>query len=319
MIGSHIWWISGHLVALLVVAAALALIAVLRVLSLSGKIRSMVSEAREREALEKAREAQRRQRDRMDAVVQVARGVAHDFNNYLTAILGYSELLLESTALSASQREEIVAIRLSAERARDFTRELLAVSRRLPLHLEVLDLNPIVQDAARISRTKIRPDIELNLNLEPTLTSVEADRQQMNRVIMLLIENACSSISGSGKVTIETRPASPEEKAGLADSDLRPGPYVAMVVRDNGLGMDESSLRHVFEPFSRPKQRGRNASLALAATYGIIKQTGGDISVESREGKGTKLTVYLPATPREVEEGESGGGVASATKLQRSE
>ncbi len=230
----------------------------------------------------------------MDAIGRLAGGIAHDFNNVLTAIYGYADLLLEEFVVGDHRRSDVEEIRRMAERAATLTRQLLAFSRQQMLQPQILDLNLVIEEVQRMLARMIGTDIQLMFEPSRDLWPVRADRGQIEQVLMNLGGNARDAMPEGGTLTIRTytRDVSASEAAGL--DGLMPGPYVVMSVTDTGVGMPEDVRRHVFEPFFTTKAQGEGTGLGLATIYGIVKQSGGSIFVDSEENKGTTFTIYLP-------------------------
>jgi len=263
--------------------------------------RRLVTEERER------LEAQLRQAQKMEALGQLAGGVAHDFNNILTAILGNAEMLLERLRRGQAETppERMVAalgqIQLAGERGAGLTRQLLAFSRKQVRRLELLDPNRVVGDMQRMLRRLIGEHIELETRLAPDIRLIRADVGQVEQVLLNLALNARDAMPQGGKLVIETANVSlgAHELAGHVDEP--PGDYVTIRVRDTGCGMSRDTLGHIFEPFFTTKAIGKGTGLGLATVYGIVKQTGGLINVHSEPGRGSSFSVFFPAVEgREV-------------------
>jgi two-component system, cell cycle sensor histidine kinase and response regulator CckA len=233
------------------------------------------------------------QAEKMEAIGRLAGGVAHDFNNLLTVISGYTEILLSKSETTG--REQLGEIAHAAEQAAALTRQLLAFSRRQVLHPAVLDLNEIVGGMEPMVRRIIGDDVNVGVRLSPELPAVEADRVQLERVILNLAANARDAMPDGGRLTIETAAVELDEDYVASRGEGKPGPNVLLAVSDTGVGMSEDVQRHLFEPFYTTKAAGAGTGLGLATVFGVVKQSGGSIYVYSEEGRGTTFKIYLPA------------------------
>ena len=248
-------------------------------------------------------EEQFRQAQKMEAVGRLAGGVAHDFNNILTAILGYGDLLRASLSGDSPLQEDVEEIRKAAERAATLTRQLLAFSRRQVLTMEVLDLNHLVRDLEKMLRRVIGEDVRIVTLFDRSLGRVRADRGQLEQVLMNLVVNARDAMPGGGTLTIETRNDEIDEARAREHPGLRPGAAVLLAVSDTGTGMDEDTKSHIFEPFYTTKEKEKGTGLGLATVYGIIEQSGGQIFVHSEPGHGTRFEIYLPRVAASADDG----------------
>lgn len=242
----------------------------------------------------RASQAQLQQSQRLEAVGQLAGGVAHDFNNLLTAIIGYSELSLRKLEPESPVSRDIAEIKKAAGRAASLTRQLLAFSRKQILKPEVLDLNHVVGDMHKMLRRLIGEDIDLVTILSPETSRVEADRGQLEQIIMNLVVNARDAMTLGGNVIIETVKTDLDEDDVDEHMPMQPGKYVMLAVSDTGTGMDAETKTRIFEPFFTTKEVGKGTGLGLSTVYGIVKQSGGFIWVYSELNVGTTFKIYLP-------------------------
>jgi PAS domain S-box-containing protein len=249
------------------------------------------------------------QAHKMEAMGRLAGGVAHDFNNLLTAILSCTDLASARVIDDEQTAGYLREIEKAASRAADLTRQLLAFSRRQLLHPEVIDINTVVTEMETLLRRLIGEDIELVVAQAKDLHRVRADEGQIGQVLMNLCLNARDAMPDGGCLAIET--ASVERRADdpAHPKELSPGPYVVVTVRDTGTGMKPETLGRLFEPFFTTKGLGRGTGLGLSSSYGIVRQSGGCIAVQSEVGRGSTFRVYLPSVDGESR-GEHGGGLA---------
>ena len=236
-------------------------------------------------------EEQVRHSVKMEAVGRLAGGVAHDFNNLLNVISGYAELGLRRLPPESDARRHVGEILRAAERAATLTRQLLTFSRRQVVPPRVIDLNAIVADMDGLIRRLIGEDVDLTTRPSPETLIVRVDPGQMEQVLMNLAVNARDAMPGGGRLVVET--ALVELDAGSV-GDLPPGRYAALTVRDTGCGMDAETASRIFEPFFTTKAEGKGTGLGLSTVWGIVKQSGGTVTVESRPGLGTAFRVLLP-------------------------
>jgi len=250
---------------------------------------------------------------RLEAVGQLAGGIAHDFNNLLVVINGYADVLLEQM-LNEPAREKIEGIKKAGERAASLTHQLLAYSRKQVLQPKTLDLNAVVNNIGTMLERLIGENIQLHLDLNPTLGHVAADPGQIEQVLVNLVLNARDAMPNGGRLVIETRNAELNTEYTSVHPAVKPGHYVQINVSDTGVGMNEETRRRVFEPFFTTKGVGKGTGLGLSTAYGIVKQSGGSIWVYSELGHGTVFKIYLPKTDHAIEDeartdstGASGG------------
>jgi signal transduction histidine kinase len=239
-------------------------------------------------------EAQLLESQKLEAVGRLAGGVAHDFNNILTAIGGYSELLLGDLAKDDPRRQDVEEIHLAAQRAAGLTQQLLAFSRRQVMQPKVIEPNTLVSEIEKMLRRLIGEDILFATVLHPRVGNVRADPGQLAQAIVNLAVNARDAMPTGGRLTIETRNVDLDETYAAEHAGVRPGPHVQFAVSDTGVGMDAETKARIFEPFFTTKARGKGTGLGLATVYGIVQQTGGHIWAYSEPGRGTTMRMYLP-------------------------
>ncbi|HEY8176910.1 MAG TPA: PAS domain S-box protein [Gemmatimonadaceae bacterium] len=239
-------------------------------------------------------EDQLRQAQKMEAVGQLAGGIAHDFNNLLMAIMSNAELAALELAADSPAGSHIDEIKSASRRARSLTQQLLAFSRKQMLQPRVLDMNAVVGEAEQILRRLIGENIAMSVALEPSLGQVRADPGQLAQVLVNLAVNARDAMPRGGQLTIESMNRDVGAAETRAHRGLKEGRYVALQVRDSGVGMDAETKARIFEPFFTTKPPGQGTGLGLSTVYGIVKQSGGYIAVDSVQGSGTTFTILLP-------------------------
>jgi signal transduction histidine kinase/CheY-like chemotaxis protein len=259
---------------------------------------NLVREMEERRATEEAlrkSEDELRHSQKMEAVGRLAGGVAHDFNNLLTAIIGYAELIATRTSSNSLAKQNAELIRKAGEQAAALTRQLLAFSRKQILQPKVIDLNALVLEMEKLLRRVIGERFDLQSQPDARNGRVKADPSQLEQVVLNLGVNARDAMPRGGKLIIRTENVTLDRKsAPQIATSLTAGDYVVLSVTDTGAGMDEETKSHIFEPFFTTKGPGKGTGLGLATVYGIVRQTGGGISVESELGKGSTFRIYLP-------------------------
>jgi len=274
------------------------------------KIGQFGERARAEEALHQT-EGQLRQSQKMEAVGRLAGGVAHDFNNLLTVIRGYSELILSRLAPGDPSQREMEEVKKAADRAAGLTGQLLAFSRRQFVAAKVVDLNAVVMNMDGMLRRLLGEDIiELCADLEPQLGSIKADPGQVEQVIMNLAVNARDAMPTGGRLTIETRNVMIGKGPRRETMMLEEGSYIMLTLIDTGHGMSEEIQSHLFEPFFTTKEKGKGTGLGLSTVYGIVKQSGGSIGVESKPGRGTTCKIFFPRVDEAAQGFQDADGVA---------
>jgi len=238
----------------------------------------------------------------MEAVGRLAGGVAHDFNNILGVILGYASLVLDKIQ-DPALRKQVEEIEKAGKRATGLTRQLLAFSRKQVLEPRIVSLNSLIADLEGMLHRLLGEDILLIMALDPALGRVRVDPGQMEQVLINLAVNARDAMSQGGQLTLETRNIVLSEDEARQPDTIPPGSYVQLLVTDTGMGMDEKTREHIFEPFFTTKKTG--TGLGLATVHGIVKQSGGHISVESEPGEGTTFRISFPRLDQPVEESQA--------------
>jgi PAS domain S-box-containing protein len=255
-----------------------------------------ITERKQAEELLRRRDEQLRHSQKMEAVGRLSGGIAHDFNNLLGVIIGYSESIEHRVAANDPLRKSAEEIRKAGERAASLTHQLLAFSRQQVLQPQILDLNALVNDMGKMLTRLIGMHIELTTNLATELGQVKAEQSQIEQVIVNLVVNARDAMPEGGQLLIETSNLDVNENLASSLTFLQPGPYVLLTVTDTGIGMDANTRRHIFEPFFTTKGPGKGTGLGLATVYGVAKQSGGGVTVESEPGKGSTFKIFLPQT-----------------------
>ena len=253
-----------------------------------------LSERRHAEDALRSGEAQLRQALKMEAVGRLAGGVAHDFNNVLTAIFGYADLLLDAIGPGDPKRPDVEEIKRAAGRAAALTRQLLAFSRKQVLQPKRVNLNDIILNIHTLLMKLVGDEIELRIDPAADLGDVQADPGQLEQVLMNLAANARDAMPDGGRLSIATanEALGPDDAVSLAG--LAPGRFVRLTVSDTGHGIPDAVRAHIFEPFFTTKEQGKGTGLGLATVYGIVKQSGGWVYLDEAPRAGASFTVYLP-------------------------
>jgi PAS domain S-box-containing protein len=246
-------------------------------------------------------EEQLRQSQKLEAVGRLAGSVAHDFNNLLAVILSYAQMLANKLPAGSPVRADILEIRDAGERAANLTRQLLAFSRQQVIQPRVVELGKLVQGMERLLRRMVGPEVVLSIVTARPAGNVDADPNQVEQVVMNLVVNARDAMPGGGKVTVETASVLLDAHYAASYPDVTPGPYVMLEVTDTGTGMDAATRERMFEPFFTTRSARGGTGLGLATVFGIVKQAGGHVQVDSEPGRGTTFKVYFPGTDREAD------------------
>jgi len=277
-------------------------VAISPIRDLAGTVIGAASIAREMtdrnrsESGRRAAEAQLYQAERMETIGQLAGGIAHDFNNLLGAIMAYAGFLADGTADNPELHSDAKEIQFTVQRATRLAQELLTFSRRKPGEPAPVDLNAVIADASGLLSV-CTGGLNLTLNPDPALPPVLADRTQVEQVLLNLAVNARDAMPQGGTLTIATRPAELSEEDRLVNPDVIPGRYVELTVSDTGCGISPDVRARIFERFFTTKPAGKGTGLGLSTVYGIVRQAGGAIMVESAENRGSTFRLYFPAQP----------------------
>ena len=256
-------------------------------------LRNEISERNRAEEARRRLEEEMQAAHKMEAIGRLAGGVAHDFNNLLTVVIGRCEVLLGKLSTNHPLRADLLLIHDAAQKAASVTRQLLAFGRKQVLQPKILNLNAVIGNMDVMLSSLISENIEMRVELKESLWSVEADRGQIEQVLMNLVVNALGAMPEGGKLHIHTSNIDFQGR-GTAGFELESGRYVMFAVEDTGRGMDSETLSHVFEPFFTTKDKSKGTGLGLSTVYGIVRQSGGYISATSQPDRGTSFKVYLP-------------------------
>jgi two-component system, cell cycle sensor histidine kinase and response regulator CckA len=266
---------------------------------MTGQMVCSVADITDRKRMEDEREKledQLRTSQKLEAIGSLAGGIAHDFNNLLSVILSYTAFALEGVRDGDPVRGDLAQVQKAAERAAALTRHMLAFGRKQVLQPVALDLNQIAQGVEKMLQRIVGEDIDLVHQLAPDLGLTLADPGRIEQVLMNLVVNAREAMPRGGRLTIATANAEIDQEHAARQAGVNPGRYVELAVTDTGSGMDAKTLARMFEPFFTTKEKGRGTGLGLSTAYGVVKQSGGNIWVQSEPGRGTTFKVYLPRT-----------------------
>jgi CheY-like chemotaxis protein len=256
-----------------------------------------------------------RQAQKMEAVGQLTGGVAHDFNNLLTAVIVCLDMFDHGVQLNGQQRDLLRAAQRSAARGARLTRQLLAFGRRQTLQPQTVDINQLLKDFDPLLHRAVGETVELTVRADPEIWPCSVDHSQLEAALLNLALNARDAMPGGGTLTIETRRRERRLGEVRAGDDWKAGDYVAIAVTDTGVGMSAYVRERAFEPFFTTKGVGKGSGLGLSQVYGFVKQMGGHVTIDSADGKGTTVTLYVPrATAAAVAEIETASVTAAAAK-----
>ena len=247
------------------------------------------------------------QSQKMEAIGRLAGGIAHDFNNLLTAIIGYTDIIARDTGVKEKHRSYVEEIKKSAERAATLTQQLLAFSRKQIMQPKVMNLNTMLKNTKNMLQRMIGEDIAFKLTLGDPIGMIKVDPGKIEQVVINLAVNARDAMPNGGSLEIATMNTSMDSSFCALHKGSHPGEYVLLSVHDTGKGIDEETMKHIFEPFFTTKEIGKGTGLGLATVYGIVRQSGGYIDIQSREGSGTTVAIYLPRideSPKDAEKKE---------------
>ena len=256
--------------------------------------------ARAEEALRQSEE-QLRQAQKMEAVGRLAGGVAHDFNNVLSVILSYGDLILEDLKAGEPMHADVQEIRKAAARGAGLTRQLLTLSRHQVNEPKVLALHDVLASMDKMLQRLLGEDVDLVLVRPPTEGRVKVDPSHIEQVILNLVVNARDAMPTGGKLTVETSNVELDDEYARSHLPAKAGPYVMLAVSDTGVGMDRATQLHIFEPFFTTKGTGKGTGLGLSTVFGIVRQSGGSVWVYSEVGRGSTFKVYLPRVEAELD------------------
>jgi len=239
-------------------------------------------------------EEQLQQSQKMEAVGQLAGGIAHDFNNLLTVITSYCSVLLKEIESDNAWHSDVSEMKNACDRATTLTQKLLAFSRKQVLQPTVIDLGQVVVEMESVLARLIGDQIDFAIQLDPRLKKIKADPSQTEQVVMNLVVNARDAISQAGRIVLSVRNVTLDDHASVKLGDLSSGDYLMLSVSDSGIGMDEETRSHIFEPFYTTKGVEKGTGLGLSTVFGIVKQSGGGIEVESEPSRGSNFHIYFP-------------------------
>lgn len=243
---------------------------------------------------EKQLEAQFLQAQRMETAGQLAGGIAHNFNNALTSLIGHTELAMTALPDNHAVFTDLQRIRKSAQRVANLTQQMLTFSRHQPIQPKILNLNHLIATVESLLEQLVTDPIQLEISLKPDLMAIRADPNQIKQLLFNLLSNSCDAMPNGGRLIIKTEQVLVAASDHFLQADVEPGDYVVLTVTDTGLGMPPKVMRHVFEPFYTTKPIGQGTGLGLSTCFGIVKQSGGHITVDSEVGQGTTFRVYWP-------------------------
>ncbi len=289
---------DGRIITALMSAVLIRLKNKPHILTISRDISDLKSAHEERVQLK----TQLIQAQKMEAIGTLAGGIAHDFNNILGAIIGYAEMALYDTQQGSMEHYNIDQVLKAGHRAKDLVKQILAFSRKSEQDKKIISLTPIVEEALKLLRASLPTTIAIRQNIEPDLDAIFADPTQMHQVMMNLCTNAAHAMGDrDGVLNVELQNVDLHVKKAAQYPELKPGPYVRLIVSDTGHGMDSATMERIFDPYFTTKEQDKGTGMGLAVVHGIVKGLGGGIQVQSKPGKGTRFDILVPVMGKQME------------------
>ncbi len=270
-------------------------------LSLERSIRYAININRSKKALQSS-EIRLRQAQKLEAIGRLAGGVAHDFNNILTAIIGYSEYIIDNLHNTDPLRNDAKQIKIAAYRAAKITKQLLAFSKRQVLELEFININDVINEMKNLLMRSIGKKIEFEIKISDEINEIDVNKEQVEQIILNLVLNARDAIPEAGEIKIETFPRQINENVVIDNSEIISGNYTVLRVSDTGTGMDDNIKSKIFDPFFTTKEIGKGIGLGLSTVYGVVRQFGGHIIVRSEVNVGTTFEIFFPVNEISIEQ-----------------
>jgi PAS domain S-box-containing protein len=267
----------------------------------SGKIIGVIIIARDITD-ERNLEAQLVQSQKMESIGRMAGGIAHDFNNLLSPILANTQMLLSDPSIASNHKSKLERVLVAAERASNLTRQIFMFSRKHPLELQKFCLAEVIEAFYKIMKNVIREDIRFSIDTRQSKGTIHADVSHIEQILMNILVNAQDAMTHGGELSLVVSDTEIDDTYTEKYPDVKPGPYVMVIISDTGIGMSCESLKHAFEPFYTTKEQGKGTGLGLSTVYGIVKQHGGHIRIHSEKNKGTSFIFYFPRVKKSIDE-----------------